>query len=265
MRQAIVQRFDDAELEGIIERNPAARLELPPMEEEPRRPLTAAERSAVLEVAKTHAQGAYVLIMLYCGLRRGECLALQPSDIDLTLKQISVTKSLTLNANVGEITGTKAVKMRRKVKRGEDVGARIVPIPDVLLPVLVELCADKSPNAILFAKKTDGKHATQQTVTWWWRSFVRQCHIATGAKLHRNAIQYETSHFGTEVTPHYLRHTYATDIYAAGADEKARKIFLGHASNDVTDTYTAMSEDAFERAAALINEYYNKNEQSKTI
>ncbi len=259
IRNALRQLFADAEVEGIIERNPAARLELPMLEEKPRRPLTETERDTVLKVATKHPSGAYVLTMLYTGVRRGECIALERSDIDLERRRITVSKELNLRRNIGTVEKTKAAKMRKKrVKSDEDAGVRFVPIPDVLIPVMTQLCEGKQGNDILFPK-SDGKRATKQTVTWWWKSFARQCHIEAGAELHRNAIKYETSPFGEELTPHYLRHTYATDLYAAGIDEKARKEFLGHASSDVTDTYTAMNNDAFNRAARLLNEYYRKS------
>lgn len=257
IRHAIRQLFEDAEVEGVIERNPSLRLELPDLEEEPRRPLTLIERQTVLKVAEVHPRGPYILTMLYCGLRRGECAALDRSAVDLEKKRLTISKALSTRKNVGEVAGTKAAKMRKsKGKNDENVGIRVVPIPDVLLPALSALCDGKHEGDILFPK-SDGKHATKQTLTWWWNSFSRQCHIAAGAKLYRNAVIYEKSPFGKEVTPHYLRHTYATDLYAAGVDEKARKEFLGHASNDVTDIYTAMSDEAFDRAAVLVNEYYN--------
>ncbi|MCL2488206.1 MAG: site-specific integrase [Oscillospiraceae bacterium] len=263
IRMAIRQLFADAEAEGIIERNPSLRLELPEMTEEPRRPLTEVERQTVLKVAETHPCGPYILTMLYCGLRRGECAALQAGDIDLEEKRLTVNKSLTFQKNIGQISGTKAAKMRkRNINNGEDAGVRVVPIPDILLSILKTLCDGKQETEILFPKR-DGEHATMQTVRWWWKSFSRECHITAGANLYRNAIKYGTSPFGEEVTPHYLRHTYATDIYAAGVDEKARKEFLGHASNDVTDIYTAMSDEAFDRASKLINEYYNSKKWGK--
>lgn len=133
---------------------------------------------------------------------------------------------------------------------------REVPIPDLLLPTLIALCEGKKAEGIIFSK-ADGKHATKQTCRMWWRSFLRKCHIASGAELYRNKVELETSKFSDDITPHYLRHTYATDLYAAGVDEKARKFFLGHVSNDVTDIYTKMSDSAFIRAANLINEYYS--------
>jgi len=244
-RLTVKQMFSDAELEGLIERNPAIRLELPVLITSPRRPITEIERNIIFRVAQAHKCGAYVLTMLFCGLRRGECIALRVGDIDFSSMRISVNKSISLlGKNIGYEKGPKS-----------EAGIRVVPLPDILKPFLLDSCIGRSDEEILFPK-IDGKHATKQACRWWWQSFVRQCHIVSGAKLYRNAVQYETSLFGSEVTPHFLRHTYATDLYSAGVDETAQRIFLGHASNDVTDVYRKMSDSAFDRAKKLINEFY---------
>ena len=246
IRLTIQQMFADAELEGVIERNPASRLELPNLEEAQRRPLTEIERATVYQVAQEHKFGAYVLTMLFCGLRRGECLALRIKDVDFDKKKISVTKAISLwEKNVGYEKGPKS-----------EAGIMTVPIPDILMPPLAAHCEGKLPDELLFPK-TDGNYATKTTVRWWWQSFIRECHIKAGAKLYRNAIQYDTSPFGKEVTPHFLRHTYATDLYSAGVDENAQRTFLGHTSTDVTDVYRKMSDAAFERARGYINDFYN--------
>jgi integrase len=266
--QAISRMFDDAVVEGIIERNPSASLELPETIENARRPLTEDERNIVLEVAKTHKQGAYVLTMLYSGLRRGECIALTRADIDLGSRKINVDKSLTFeDGNMGKLSGTKASKLRKKTVDDEEFGARIAPMPDLLYTVMVALCEGKAHADLLFAR-ADGSPDTKSSVTWRWNSFKNGCHREAGAKIYRNEVLADTSAFDDNISPHYLRHTYATDLYAAGVDVYARKLFLGHAKSDVTESYTAMPDEAFDRNLELINLYLNaelwgKNEVNK--
>jgi integrase len=246
IRIAVERLFKDAAAEGLIERNPAIELELPELTEKPRRPLTDIERAVVLEVAKTHPQGAYVLTLLYCGLRRGEATALTVGDIDFKRRMISVNKSLNLRGNARIIKSPKS-----------DAGTREVPIPDAIFDVLRAICSGKTPEALLFPRP-NGTCATQQGCERWWKSFKRQCHITAGATLYRNAVKVETSPFDDVISPHYLRHTFATDLYSAGVDEKARKYILGHSTNDVTDIYTKMTDTALKRAAAKINAYNKK-------
>ena len=257
IRIALKQLFNDAEQEGIIDRNPAAHLELPSLTAKTRRPLTLLEKIAVFEAAKTHARGAQIMIMLLCGLRRGEFPALLAGDVDLVNKRLVVDKSLSYRYNQGVLTTTKSAKLRRKGKpASEDPGTRQTPIPDVLVPHLEPLIVGKPADALLFPSKRDGQYLSAQELKWLWKSFKRQCHLLLGATVFRNQLQLETSLFGDELSCHYLRHTYATDLYAAGVDDMALKSFLGHSSDDVTDIYRKMSDTAFERASGLINDYY---------
>jgi len=83
IRLTLKQLFADAEVEGLVERNPAARLELPALTEDRRRPITPFEKAVVFNVAQTHKHGVYVLTMLFCGLRRGEAyVKLKLSEIE---------------------------------------------------------------------------------------------------------------------------------------------------------------------------------------
>lgn len=263
IKQAICLLFSDAESEGIIERDPAARLEMPEVEEDARRPLEPIERTTLLKVAKTHPRGEYVLTMLYTGIRRGECLALLRSDVDLDNKRINITKAIRLNGNQPKLAGTKSAEMKRakskKVVRGEDVGHRVVPIPDLLLPVLTKVCANKKPGDILFSRE-NGTHATQIVTRNWWRSIKRHCHITAGAKLYRNAVLIETSPIDDEISVHYLRHTYATDMLDAGVDGFVRSAFMGHSTKDTTAGYTKLSDKAISTALELINNHLNEKD-----
>lgn len=263
IKQAICLLFSDAESEGIIERDPSARLVMPEVEEDARRPLETIERSTLLKVAKTHPRGAYVLAMLYTGMRRGECLALLRSDVDLEKKRISITKAIRLNGNQPELVGTKSAEMKRAksktVVRGEEVGTRVVPIPDLLLPVLTEICANKKSGDILFPNE-NGTYATQMTTRNWWRSIKRHCHITAGAKLYRNAVKLETSPIDDNISVHYLRHTYATDMLDAGVDGFVRSAFMGHSTKDVTGGYTKLGDVAIDRALELMNKHLNEKD-----
>jgi integrase len=162
-------------------------------------------------VCNKHARGAYALVMLYTGVRRGECLALTAEDVNIEARKLNVNKSVEYNnSNQGKITGTKASKLRKNAT-GRDTGARTVPIPDILISTLTALCDGKEAEDLLFHKK-DGCLASQIAARRWWSSLKRWCHIAAGAKLYRNAVLVETSPFDPDITQHYLRHTYATDL-----------------------------------------------------
>jgi integrase len=162
IRIAIRQLFDAAETEGIIERSPARKLELPDnLEEEERRPLTDFECGIVWQVAQSHTAGAYVLTMLLCGLRRGECVGLRIENIDLEQQRFTIQEAIRFRTNQGDVKGPKT-KAR----------VRELPIPDILLPFLEEQCEGKLPGDYVFTK-VDGSRTTEVTCKWWWKSFMR--------------------------------------------------------------------------------------------
>ena len=259
IRVAIKQLFSDAEFEGVIERNPATRLELPEVFEKVRRPLTCIEREILLQVAKEHPRGPYVLTLYGTGIRRGECIALTPEDIDLKRNNISITKSVVFPiGNQGEISTTKAKKLRKKrIKSDDDDTSRVVPIPDFLIPILERQCEGKKPDELLFPGRTGGV-VNKGALLRWWNSFKRACHIKAGAYMYRQSINIETSVFSDELTPHYLRHTYATDLSAAGVDKDTRAVLLGHARNEITDHYTKVTNKVRARAVKKLNKHYRK-------
>ena len=55
-----------------------------------------------------------------------------------------------------------------------------------------------------------------------------------------------------DYTPHYGRHTCATMLREAGVQEDLRKLILGHASGDITDRYTHISDSMLVEAIDMI-------------
>lgn len=72
--------------------------------------------------------GYPAMIMLYCGLRRGELLALRWSDVDLEKDTITVNKSVEILTNQATIKPPKS-----------KAGFRTIPIPSILHDVLDEV------------------------------------------------------------------------------------------------------------------------------
>lgn len=61
------------------------------------------------------------------------------------------------------------------------------------------------------------------------------------------------------VTPHTLRHTYATDLLRNGADIRAVQSLLGHASITTTQVYTHVTDKELRR---VYKEFHDKDEKS---
>lgn len=90
--------------------------------------------------------------------------------------------------------------------------------------------ADKVPKdtGALFLNK-DGGRLSGRSVR---RMFDRYCHAASGA---------------LKITPHTLRHTFATHLLAGGADLRLVQELLGHASLATTQMYTHVTTERLQK------------------
>lgn len=243
------QLFDRAKQNGLILDNPAEYLELPQTSVNHRRALTSEEREAVLNVCQTHRAGLWVMFMLMCGLRRGETIPLTWGDIDFKSGMLTVNKSAEFISNVAN---TKLPKTSS--------GIRTIPIPP---PLLARLTTErKSDNELIFTPaKSDGM-LTETNCKRLWNSFYRALDIEMGAELYRNEIKKSSLKDG--ISPHALRHTYATDLYLMGVDLKTAQYLLGHADIKTTaNIYTHMRGDMLTAVQIKQAEFYSQERSRK--
>lgn len=213
-KSVLVRIFDFCIQNRVVSFNPAKGVIIKETEKatEIRKPLSDFEIDLIWKTP--HLLQPACLIMIYCGLRRGEVLALTWNDIDFENKLITVNKSVNL-LNNGTVKSPKTV-----------AGVRKVPIPKILLDYLNEIPHD---NLLIVHKngqmvKTDGV---------WKRSFNN--YIKRINEL--NGVSFST-------TAHCLRHTYATILYEAGIDVLSAKAYMGHSDFSTTmKIYTHLREE----------------------
>jgi len=234
--------FKQARISRLIPYDPAeGSLKMPLSTEGTRRSITDIERAFILNTARTHRSGLWVKMMLYCGLRPGELMALQWKDIDFKRKLVIINKA--------KESGSKDFK-EPKTKAGN----RNVPIPDIYLEDLK--AAKDELFAPVFTQETTEKAHTDESFRKAWKSFKRAMDIEHGAKVYRNKIIIST--LAPDLIPYYLRHTYCTDLEIAGVPINVAKYLMGHSDISVTaKIYTHTSTKAVESAAEKINANIN--------
>lgn len=203
-----------------------------------RRAITARERELTLRVAEYHRGGLFILIMLFCGLRPQEVVPLQWCDIDFDNHLIKVYKALKADGTVKNAPKTAA-------------GEREVPIPSYLYKRLSE--AKGSPFELVCTNSRGGRY-TKTSVRDMWLSFRKEMNMAAGCKLHPQKHQLITEVIAPDLTLYCYRHTYCTDLQAAGVPINVARELMGHEDISVTSKiYTHKSDEAMKNAAALID------------
>jgi integrase len=214
-----------------------------------RRPLTDDEVNLITSTFEGHRMGIPVLLLLYCGLRRGELIALTWNDVSLKNKSINVNKAVVFGNNKAIIQSPKT-----------DSGVRTIPIPDTILDAL--RFARKGADSTMVCPAADGGIMSQIAFKRAWESYKHYLNIQAGGRDKSRSNPKLT--VIDNITPHMFRHTYATILYNAGVDVKSAQRFLGHADINVTlKIYTHLSEQKKAEAVAALNNHLSGKELGK--
>lgn len=216
IRMVLQEMFKQARISRIITYDPSEALTLPDSVKRSHRSLTDDERYHVLEVAKTHRAGLWVLLMLYSGIRPGEAFALQWKDIDFDRNEIHIYKAK--ESGSSEIKGPKT-----------QAGIRDIPMTEALRERLLE---EKGDPFDLVLKTIAGNIHNENSTKRMWLSFLRAVDIHMGAETYRNKIV--KSVVSDDLTPYCLRHTFCTDLQRAGVPINIAKELMGHSDISMT-------------------------------
>ena len=192
-----------AHLLGLSKEYTADKLKRPKLKEKPVECFTLSEQKqieqSILNGKKDKMYG--ILLCLYSGLRIGELIALQWSDIDFVKGILTVSKSCHDGQDGLIIDEPKTANSRR-----------LIPLPKQLLPILKGIRKkSKSP----FVVSANGSSVSV-------RSYQRSFELL----LKRLNIPHKGFHS--------LRHTFATRALECGMDVKTLSEILGHKNPTVT-------------------------------
>jgi len=191
--------------DGLIDRDIAAHLDLPRQPRLLPETLTVAEVDALLEAAPDLRARALLELLYAAGLRVSEALGLDRED---------------LSTDGGFV---------RVIGKGDK--ERVVPIGDIALEWLGRYLAWPRGAWLARAGQADGP-GSPVFVTQRGSRLGRQqaWHVVKGAA--------EAAGLGDRVSPHTLRHSFATHLLEGGADLRVVQELLGHASISTTQLYT---------------------------
>jgi integrase len=188
-RILLIEILDSATDAGYMERNPARAQSVKPPKgtKGTHRAITPQERTLI--ESTPHRMRLAALIMLYCGLRRGELLGLQAGDIQGD--SLTIRRAVYYVSNQPRISSPKTEQSNRTV-----------PAPDFVLQMLPKM------NRDCFILTGTKKPMTEQVFTRAWDNYTRAV--------------------GISVRCHDLRHSFATWLRDSGIDMHQAIIWMGH-------------------------------------
>ena len=201
---ALKSLFAFAVRQKICVENPATGIRAPKLGKRLPKTLPQHQTKALLEPTnrKFDARELALLALLYgCGLRVSEVVGVNLNDL-----------SLNTRSKVGEV---------RVLGKGNK--ERIVPLPEVAVELVANWLQEREQllprEDALFLNKF-GKRLSVRSV----QRMLKSRAMETGADM--------------SITPHKLRHSFATDMLTGGANLRTIQQLLGHASLATTEHYT---------------------------
>lgn len=251
------QIFDLAINNRVIDYNPCRCVEIPKSAPKSfRRALTQEEQQWIINTP--HRGQCAAMIMMYAGLRRGELIPLTWGDVDFSNKTISVNKS------VEEIGSKFVVKDSAKTP----AGIRLISIPQVLMDFLRGQFQHK--KSVFVCPSVSNAMMTPSAWTRMWESYLATLNIKYGnfSELQLKAMGVKPGKRPGKcnphkiplaippITPHWLRHTFATLLYMAGVDVLTAKEQLGHADIKTTlEIYTHLDAIYKVKSMSKLDDY----------
>jgi len=161
------------------------------------------EVARLIDAAGNLMQRTLLMTLYGTGMRRTEVSLLKVGDID-------------------------SRRMMIRVERGKGGAGRDLPLSPALLETLREYWRWKRPRTYLFPSGTHlrGPERPISDKTVWYAC--------------KEAARY--AHIKKHVTPHTLRHSWATHLLEAGTDLRTIQVLLGHVDLETTARYLHLSQ-----------------------
>lgn len=205
-------------------------ISLPKYQKPRKRALTQSERQAMTDADLDERKRAFITILYYCGLRRGEALALTADDFDFDKNTVSISKVIIFNNNTPEL----------KPYPKSDNGIRSVPLHKDAVAILkpyVDNC-----KGYLF-KGQEKPLMTETAYKRMWESIITSMNIAAGYNPQAKKNRGEKPIQG--LTAHIFRHNYCTQLCYQIPKISTKKIaqLMGDTEKVVLGVYSHMLDE----------------------
>lgn len=205
-------------------------ISLPKYSKPLKRPLTALEKQCMFDAALDDRKRAFITLLYYCGLRRGEVLALTPSDFNFQDNTVSISKVIVFNNNTPEI----------KPYPKSDNGIRSVPLHKDAVAVLKDYVG-KCKGYLFTGLKTP--LMTETAYKRMWDSIITAMNVAAGYNPQAKKNRIEKPIQG--LTAHVFRHNYCSQLCYQIPKISTKKIaqLMGDTEQVVLNVYSHIMDE----------------------
>ena len=204
------------------------------------RALTVEEQKKLLSMVKGSRYELLIKVFLFTGLREGEALALEWTDINFEDKSISITKSLSYKAD--QNTGKHCFKVTEPKTKNS---IRKVPIPDFLAKELAEYRKKYVERKLLLANLFEDRNVVFCTEKG---NYITSSQLIVYIKKISDEMK------GKRFNVHDLRHTYVTRLFEYGENPKKVQALVGHSSIKTTmDIYTHVTDEEKRKSVSSLD------------
>ncbi|MHA1206197.1 MAG: site-specific tyrosine recombinase/integron integrase [Candidatus Hodarchaeales archaeon] len=187
--------------EAFISINPAENIESPKIPKSLPKTISVDEAAQLLNAPKNLRDRAVLYLLYGTGMRVSELSDLNIENLDLKNRLIRIIEG----------------------KGNKD---RIIPLPDLIIPIIEKYLharRDDIESSALILNRS-GKRLTSRSIQRLVKKYKEQVNLQE-----------------KKVTPHTLRHAFATHLLANSVDIRVIQELLGHASLSTTQLYTHVS------------------------
>jgi len=208
--------------EGMVSLNPAENIESPKIPKSLPKTISVEETFELLAKPNNIRDKAILFLLYGTGLRVSEL-----SDLNLN--------HLDLDNRIIHVVGGKGNK------------DRIVPLPDLIIPILKESITKRVENANSTALilNRSGNRLTPRSIQRLVKKYKKEAGLEE-----------------KKVTPHTLRHAFATHLLSNAVDIRVIQELLGHASLSTTQLYTHVSLEHLRESYDLGHPLSGKNKRN---
>lgn len=199
---------------NIVDKNPASTLEQPKTPKKLPKVVSLKEIETMLHSDLTPVQSVIIELLYSCGLRVSELVNLNLTDIDINAKYVRCFGK-----------GSK--------ERIIPIGKKAIERLEVYFPERKFIMQKYNLNTKRLLILDSGRIANRQDVY----SFIHE----RGKLIHKN------------ISPHTLRHSFATHLLENGADLRVVQELLGHSDVSTTQLYTHISKKRLKDVYFSIN------------